>query len=256
MLRRMARLNLVLMIALLALGMILPVSQAAPTAAVADTAAGTVLFIQNVGQWPAEARFQALGSPLGVGTTWVTEDAIWIAVVDAPEPSSRLLLEAPGDGAQGNGVNLKLSFVGANPHPQLEPFDPSISTVSYFLGNDPGQWHPDVPAYGGVRYVDLYPGIDLVLCQADSFWRLEARPGADDGNQCVLGGSVHAGRHPDSQRALLWGKPVPHPAPGCRAESGGNDYRQHRGAGQAHRHHTPYSWLGSQFAQETAFLTS
>ena len=36
-----------------------------------------------------------------------------------------------------------------------------------------------MPVYGGVRYVDLYPGVDLVLDGHDAFWRLEAEPGAE-----------------------------------------------------------------------------
>jgi hypothetical protein len=52
-------------------------------------------------------------------------------------------------------VNIKLSFVGANPHPRIEPFDRLDTVVSYFIGNDPDQWRPDVPVWGGVRYVDL-----------------------------------------------------------------------------------------------------
>ena len=56
---------------------------------------------------------------------------------------------------------------------RIEPFDPLTTTVSYFLGNDSAQWHPAVPVYGGVRYVDLYPGVDLVLDGQDAsgVWR-------------------------------------------------------------------------------------
>ena len=53
--------------------------------------------------------------------------------------------------------------------------------MSYFLGNDPAQWRPEVPVYGSVRYDELYPGIDLVLGgDQDGVlpWSLEARPGA------------------------------------------------------------------------------
>ncbi|MER3426346.1 MAG: hypothetical protein C4299_04200 [Thermoleophilia bacterium] len=59
------------------------------------------------------------------------------------------------------GVHLRLRFEGANPHPRLEPFQRLETHVSYFLGNDPAKWHADVPVWAGVRYVDLYPGIDL-----------------------------------------------------------------------------------------------
>lgn len=33
--------------------------------------------------------------------------------------------------------------------------------ISYFLGNDPAQWHPRVPVYTGIVYPEIYPGIDL-----------------------------------------------------------------------------------------------
>ena len=62
---------------------------------------------------------------------------------------------------------------------RIEPLDPLTTTVSYFLGSDPAEWHADVPVYGGVRYAGLYPGVDLVIGSQDSFWRLEAQPGAE-----------------------------------------------------------------------------
>lgn len=42
--------------------------------------------------------------------------------------------------------------------------------VSYFLGNDPDRWQPDVPAWGGVRYVRLYPGVDLEIASEAGQW--------------------------------------------------------------------------------------
>ena len=78
-------------------------------------------------------------------------------------------------------MNIRLSFVGANPHPQIEPFERLDTKVSYFFGNDPSLWHSDVPVWSGVRYVDLYPDIDLELGTDHGLrsWRLVAGPGAD-----------------------------------------------------------------------------
>ena len=127
-----------------------------------------------------------LGIARRCGTTWLADDAIWITIIDEPLPSplhpSPLSFEERGEGPGERGevraLNLKLTFPGANPDVQIQPLDPLTTTVSYFLGNDPAQWRPAVPVYGGVRYVGLYPGVDLVLGQADSFWQLEAEPGA------------------------------------------------------------------------------
>jgi hypothetical protein len=156
-----------------------------------DFKSSPVMFIENAGQWDDGARFQVWGGP--AGTMWLAEDAIWITVVE-PEETSRQVdkaldplggwpYEDQEDLASRRGVNIKLTFVGANPQPRIEAFDRLDTTISYFYGNDPEQWWPDVPVWGGLRYVDLYPGVDLVMgmergiAQQD-LWRLEASPGA------------------------------------------------------------------------------
>src|SRR5690606_15606034 len=59
------------------------------------------------------------------------------------------------------GAHLRLTFVGANAHPVIEPFAPLTSTVNYFQGDDPAHWYTNAPTWGGVRVAGLYPGIDL-----------------------------------------------------------------------------------------------
>ncbi len=149
-----------------------------------------VMFIENVGQFNDGARFQVRG---GNGTLWLTDDALWITIVErsaVSDQSSARFAHTPESPFNHNpeakiknrqGVNLRLSFPNANPNPRLEPFDRLETTVSYFLGNDPDGWRPDVPVWGGVRYVGLYPGIDLeVTSEGGQFvQRLHAQPGAN-----------------------------------------------------------------------------
>ncbi|MCZ7573674.1 MAG: SBBP repeat-containing protein [Ardenticatenaceae bacterium] len=147
----------------------------------------TVMFIENAGQFAEGARFRVWGG--GAGAVWLAEDALWLTVLEQPDAqmgrqgdrqpfSASLPVSVTASQAS---VNLKLSFVGANPQPRLVPFNRLDTHVSYFIGNDPGNWHPDVPVWGGVRYVELYPGIDLELSSAGGQWqpRLVARPGAN-----------------------------------------------------------------------------
>ncbi len=148
-----------------------------------------MLLIENAGQWPAAARFQAWGSPLGAGTTWLAEDEIWVVVSrqvdkdqvdkDGRSPCDNPLVNFSTCLPVYSSHALKLTFPGSNPEVRIEPFEALTSTVSYFLGNDPAQWRSDVPVYGGVRYADLYPGVDLVFGMTDALWRLEAEPGAE-----------------------------------------------------------------------------
>lgn len=53
-----------------------------------------------------------------------------------------------------NGVARRLRVTGIRRLP---------GTANYFLGNDPRQWHADIPTYAGVRYHQIYPGIDLTF---------------------------------------------------------------------------------------------
>ena len=148
-------------------------------------ASSPVMFVENAGQWNDNARFQVWGGP--AATIWLAEDAIWLTVLEpedeAPEvdiagvlPRHRVDIPSPR-----RGVNVKLSFVGANRQPRMETIDPLDTTISYFYGNGPGQWRPDVPVWGGVRYVDLYPGVDLELTGEDGqlALRLAARTDGD-----------------------------------------------------------------------------
>ena len=158
---------------------------ASQTAATPSAFGGSMLIVENAGQWPDAARFQVWNSPLDAGTTWLAEDAIWLAVaggklhVAGPEASADPLADLQSANLPPATFHaLRLTFPGSNPDVRIEPFDPLTTTVSYFTGNDPERWRPDVPVWGGVRYAGLYPGVDLVLDQPGSFWRLEAAPGA------------------------------------------------------------------------------
>ena len=149
-----------------------------------EAAFGGALFIENAGQWPDAARFQVWGSGQ---TLWLAEDAIWITMIGTGEASpedlaadqmprmdepSVLPRESHGmPRPYTTGVNLRLSFPGANPHPRLEPFDRLETHVSYFIGADPAKWRADVPVWGGVRYRDLYPGVDLEITGENGQWQ-------------------------------------------------------------------------------------
>ncbi|MEA3308830.1 MAG: hypothetical protein U9Q70_04875 [Chloroflexota bacterium] len=128
---------------------------------------GSVLFIENVGQFDARARFQVRG---GAGTLWLTEDALWLTLIATSRLESTGYFSEQSQTEPYPAVNLKLSFADANPHPRLEPFNRLDSVVHYYRGNDPAQWRTNVPVWGGVRYVDIYPGVDLEVTGENGRW--------------------------------------------------------------------------------------
>ena len=124
-------------------------------------------FVENVGQFDPRARFQAQVNGTDM---YFSEDAIWFTLLEPPakDPNE----DHPGAILDGlvaeqqeprKGVNLKVNLVGSNPHPTLEPFDQVATSFSYFAGSDPSNWQSDVPVWGGIRYVDIYPGMNLEI---------------------------------------------------------------------------------------------
>ena len=168
---------------------------------------GPVAFVQNVGQWPATARFQAWGGTHGA--LWLANDALWITMLEpvddtvGREPDEAGTWPEPAS-ADRQGVNIRLRFLDANPAATIEGGEQLSTKISYFIGADEAGWRAQVPVWNRVRYVDLYPGVDLDMGQAAGgwSWRLtnrEAQPsqpvrlavdGADavtvEGNTLVL----------------------------------------------------------------------
>ena len=87
-----------------------------------------------------------------------------------------MLVEVEKKTGDRQGVTLRATFPDVSTPPIVEGFDPLGLHVSYFLGDDPEQWYPDVPVWGGIRYVDLYPGFDLEISGSEGEWTWQLVP--------------------------------------------------------------------------------
>lgn len=76
---------------------------------------------------------------------------------------------------------LRMRLAGANRQATVAAEEPLQGKVSYFLGNDRGQWHTAVPTWRRVRYSEVWPGIDLVWHGTRSALEYDfiVRPGSD-----------------------------------------------------------------------------
>lgn len=115
----------------------------------------SALFIENVGQFHADARFYARVAGRDL---WLTPGGLWITET----------------AADGQTVHREVRFPDANPSPRLEPFDRRETVVSYFRTPDPRNWRTGVPTWGGARYVGLYPGVDVEITAVGGHlvWRM------------------------------------------------------------------------------------
>jgi len=147
-----------------------------------------VVFIENVGQFPPEVRFYALGAGL-----WIGDDGVWREEAGSrgqgagnrmQEAGSRMQEARQGFYAPYLVQNVRSLTNPQSPNPQspnfqsptlqfpisarfeAKPFDRSAERIRFYPTADPATWREDVPAWHGVRLVDVYPGADLELTGA------------------------------------------------------------------------------------------
>lgn len=137
-------------------------------------------FVANQGQWSHSGRFVATvpGGWLFLepgGFTYNLQPA------RQSEPAAALAGQAPAEAGAGHAYRVRL--LGANPTPVLAGEDRQLTYHNYFLGNDPAHWASHVPLFAGVRYQQVYAGVDVRWHQAAAAGQLEydfeVAPGAD-----------------------------------------------------------------------------
>src|SRR5262249_9647785 len=112
--------------------------------------------------------------------------------------------DAPRSAETGAGAVVRMQVLGGDPAARAVGTEPLVTKVNYFLGNDPTQWHTNIPTYGRVAYEGVYPGIDLVYYGSDRQLEYDfvVAPGADPG-QIQLGFTGVDSVHIDAGGDLL-----------------------------------------------------
>lgn len=134
----------------------------------------STMFIENVGQFDPKVEFLVQGSNANI---YLAQNEIWFTVIEITKKENRtenILNKGIPQKEKVKAVNLKMVFPGSNPDTKIEPFDRIDVNISYFIGNDSKQQLTNVPAWGGVRYIELYPGADLELTSENGVfvWRI------------------------------------------------------------------------------------
>ena len=147
------------------------------------------VFEENVGQADARAKFISRGArhTLLLGAGGVT-----LALRKGSEQEGSgvaSLSRAPGENARERRAPepsfqlVNMQFVGANPRPEMAGEGALKSKVNYFIGRDSSKWRTGIGMFAGVRYRNLYPGVDLLFHGGGDGGRLEydfvLAPGAD-----------------------------------------------------------------------------
>ena len=134
-------------------------------------------FQLNEGQTDPQVGFLSQGS--GYALFLTPTEAVLSLQTPTPTPASP---GAAADQAAPDSV-LSMQLVGASAAPQVVGLDQLPGTSNYLIGNDPSQWHTDIPNYAQVEEQSVYPGVDLVYYgnQQQLEYDFTVAPGADPG---------------------------------------------------------------------------
>ena len=126
-------------------------------------------FEVNVGQANPSVRFLSRGRG---HTLFLTDREAWLVL-------------RPRGGRAVETLRMRLPSARFEAPPAGAGLLPGAT--NYFLGRDPKRWRMGVNAYGGVRYADVYPGIDVVFHgrHGSLEYDFEIAPGSDPGTIAV-----------------------------------------------------------------------
>jgi len=114
-------------------------------------------FTANQGQWDEQIKFRAnAGGATIFNRTVQSEDSDPISIVD-----KRYGMMPDRQPKTVETMMIKANFISANSNLIIVGLDMMEYKCNYFIGNDPKQWHTDVPNYQAVVYKEIYEGIDL-----------------------------------------------------------------------------------------------
>jgi len=118
-------------------------------------------FEPNEGQTDPQVKFLARGAGFGL---FLTPDQAVLTL-----------------GVRRKSTSVSMRLAGAKSGAVLTGNDRLPGKSNYFIGNNPAQWHSNVPQFARVRYQSVYPGVDLVYYgkQGQLEYDFEVAPGAD-----------------------------------------------------------------------------
>ncbi len=134
-------------------------------------------FTANLGQWEQPFLFKAEAGPVALfaerdALTWsLLQDDFGEVLHEAFHEQERPVLK---------GHAWRVHFEGARPG-AISGERAASHPTSFFLGNDRSRWRSRVPSFEGVRYEELWSGVDMRLYAKDGSFKydLELAPGAD-----------------------------------------------------------------------------
>lgn len=121
-------------------------------------------FEMNAGQADPQARYYTRGN--GYTIYFAPTEVILALDVSTNRESLNKSHRDPNKLTTSHRTEIGLihfKLEGAGAETEISPEAELPGKVNYFIGNEPAQWHANVPVFSRVRYQRAYPGVDVVF---------------------------------------------------------------------------------------------
>ncbi len=127
-----------------------------------------LIFEPNQGQTNSAVKFLAHGVGYGL---FLTQNE---AVLTLHHPPA-------GKNSAPHMSVVRMGLAGSSANVVADATDKLPGKSNYFIGNDSAKWHRNIPQFARVRYIGIYPGVDLVYYgqHGQLEYDFEVAPGGD-----------------------------------------------------------------------------
>jgi hypothetical protein len=129
-----------------------------------------LVFEENQGQTDAQVKYVTRGN--GYALYLTQSEAVFTLQTTAPEKRSpaaakhQALSENKAQSAKTKDRQsdvLRMQFVGAASNAKLAGVDKQAGTTNFYAGKTAKNWKTEIPSFAGVKYTNIYDGVDLVF---------------------------------------------------------------------------------------------
>ncbi len=119
-----------------------------------------IRFEANVGQTDERVKF--LARDKGYSLFLTPQSAVMVLPIGPAKAASGSIKKISLEDNETRRAVVSMSLLNANPAPKMLGEDELVTKSNYFIGSDPEKWQTEVGNFGRVRYLEAYPGIDLI----------------------------------------------------------------------------------------------
>jgi photosystem II stability/assembly factor-like uncharacterized protein len=138
-------------------------------------------FEENEGQTDGEVKFLSRGPGYDL---FLTADGAVLSLRKNTTQIEDFKQPAPASASKPSMAQvsiLRLKMIGANSSARVAGEEELPGKINYLIGDDPKQWHANIPTYRRVQYKEIFPGVDMVYYgnQQQLEYDFVVAPGAD-----------------------------------------------------------------------------